>query len=67
VDGGETELAVQDMLYDPQTAGGLLIAVDAEDADALERELTQAVPTAKRIGKVCPYNGTHRIVLKGEK
>ena len=66
VDGGNTELALQDMLYDPQTAGGLLIAVDAEDADCLEQELTQAVPQAKRIGRVCPYNGTHRIVLKGE-
>ena len=35
VDAGNTELAVQDVLYDPQTAGGLLIACDPEDADAL--------------------------------
>ena len=35
VDAGDTELAKQDMLYDPQTAGGLLIAVAEKDADAL--------------------------------
>ena len=35
VDAGDTELAKQDMLYDPQTAGGLMIAVAAEDAEAL--------------------------------
>ena len=30
---------MQDALYDPQTSGGLLIAVDAADADALAAEL----------------------------
>ena len=34
VDAGQTEIAVQDMLYDPQTSGGLLMAVDPADADA---------------------------------
>ena len=49
VDPGSTELAVQDMLYDPQTSGGLLIAAAPEDADALLRELRGAVPSAQRI------------------
>lgn len=57
VDSGETELAVQDMLYDPQTSGGLLIAVDAADADALERELKEAVPSCQRIGRAVEYDG----------
>ncbi|MDD5944865.1 MAG: selenide, water dikinase SelD, partial [Clostridia bacterium] len=35
VDAGDTELAVQDMLYDPQTSGGLLMAVSPSDADRL--------------------------------
>ena len=39
VNPGSTELAVQDMLYDPQTSGGLLLAVPAEEADALAEEL----------------------------
>ena len=64
VDVGETPLAVQDMLYDPQTSGGLLIAVDPEDADAMEAALKDAVPSAQRIGRVLPYEGGKRIFLK---
>ena len=63
VDAGEVALAVQDILYDPQTSGGLLIAVDPADADAMERELKSAVPTAQRIGTVRPYRGGKRIFL----
>ena len=59
-----TELAVQDMLYDPQTSGGLLIAAAPEDADALLRELRGAVPSAQRIGVVEAYNGGPRISLR---
>ena len=64
VDAGETELAKQDMLYDPQTAGGLLIAVDPTDADALFEELKTCVPSAQRIGTVLPYDGKSRILLR---
>ena len=64
VDHGEVPLAVQDMLYDPQTSGGLLIAVAPEDADAMEAELKGAVPSAQRIGRVLPYEGGKRIILK---
>lgn len=64
VEPGSVELAVQDMLYDPQTSGGLLIAVHPDDADALEKELKTAVPSAQRIGRVCPYRGGKRIFLK---
>ena len=63
VDPGEVELAVQDMLYDPQTSGGLLIAVDAADADAMYAELRTAVPSAQRIGTVEAYRGGKRIFL----
>ena len=64
VDPGSTELAVQDMLYDPQTSGGLLIAAAPEDADALLRELRGAVPSAQRIGVVEAYQGGPRISLR---
>ena len=40
------------MLYDPQTAGGLLISVAAEDAADLERALAAAGVPAARIGEV---------------
>ncbi|MCD7743226.1 MAG: selenide, water dikinase SelD, partial [Oscillospiraceae bacterium] len=57
VDLGETPLEYQDLLFDPQTSGGLCISVDAEDADALLGELQNAVPAAQRIGSVCAYQG----------
>ena len=39
VGAGDTPLWQQDLLYDPQTAGGLLMAVDPADAEALLVEL----------------------------
>jgi selenide,water dikinase len=63
VDPGEVELARQDMLYDPQTSGGLLIAVHPDDADALFAELKDSVPSAQRIGTVQAYSGGARIYL----
>ena len=63
VDAGEVELCRQDLLYDPQTAGGLLIAVDPADADALLEELRPCVPSAQRIGAVREYRGGKRIFL----
>ena len=59
-----TKLAKQDMLYDPQTAGGLLMAVDPQDADALFAELKTTVPSAQRIGTVAEYQGGKRIKLR---
>ena len=63
VDAGEVELAKQDMLYDPQTSGGLLIAVHPDDADTLFEELKGAVPSAQKIGVVQKYSGGKRIYL----
>lgn len=56
-------LEAQDTLYDPQTSGGLLIAVDAADADALTAELQKTVPDARRIGTVSEFTGAARIIL----
>ena len=64
VDAGETALCKQDLLYDPQTAGGLLMAVDPADAEALHRELQGRVPSAQRIGIVKAYRGGKRIFLR---
>ena len=55
---------VQDALYDPQTSGGLLIAVDPADADALAAELQKTVPDARRIGTVSELTGEKRIILR---
>ena len=64
VDVGEVPLAVQDMPFDPQTSGGLLIAVHPDDADALYADLKDAVPSAQRIGIVRPYRGGKYIFLR---
>ena len=64
VDPGTAELWQQDLLYDPQTSGGLLMAVDPEDAEALYEALRPAVPSAQRIGTVREYQGGRRIFLK---
>ncbi len=61
---GDTETAVQDLLYDPQTSGGLAIAVDPQDAPALLAELRQKVPAAQCIGHVGAYTGGPRIYLE---
>ena len=41
---------IEDLLYDPQTSGGLLISLPEADAAQLER----ALPEAYRIGRVLP-------------
>ncbi len=39
-----------DVLYDPQTSGGLLISVAEKDAPALEKALNGAIPCAAVVG-----------------
>ena len=57
---GEVSRAMQDILYDPQTSGGLLIAVDEGDAEALCAE----VPGAAVIGHVTEREAS-ALVLEG--
>ena len=64
VDEGTVELCKQDLLYDPQTAGGLLMAVDPADAETLFEELKDCVPSAQRVGTVREYRGGKRIFLR---
>jgi selenide, water dikinase len=43
---------LQTILFDPQTSGGLLFAVDARQADAFEAAFTGASIPLWRIGQV---------------
>ena len=53
---------VVDLLYDPQTSGGLLVAVAADSADALRTALASAGVPASRIGRAVD-KGHARIVI----
>ena len=44
--------AMEEILFDPQTSGGLLLAVAPQDADALEAELKEAGLPAAIVGKI---------------
>ena len=51
-DVGTLPMPLLDALFDPQTSGGLLIAMSEADADAFEAELCTIIPQARRIGRV---------------
>jgi selenide, water dikinase len=42
----------RNLLFDPQTSGGLLVALDANQADAALRAFTAREVSARRIGRV---------------
>ena len=44
--------ALEDILYDPQTSGGLMIAVSENDAKNLLEDLQNTIPCAKIIGYI---------------
>lgn len=52
VDCGDIELALCDLLFDPQTSGGLLCAVPAEQADDVYAALKGNVPSVQRVGRI---------------
>jgi selenide, water dikinase len=54
---------VRSLLYDPQTAGGILIAVHADRAEALLEQLKHAYPQAAIIGRVLEP-GPRSLVVK---
>ena len=48
--------SMEEILFDPQTSGGLLAAVKAEQAEALEAELQNAGLPAKIVGTLLEKN-----------
>ncbi len=50
-------LPVQDICFDPQTSGGLLLAVGEKDADALLARLKAACPGTAAVGRVTAREG----------
>jgi selenide,water dikinase len=52
-----------DLLFDPQTSGGLLFAVAEPDAAAAAGRLTAAGVAVHRVGQVTPKTG-HAVVFR---
>ena len=46
--------AMEEVLFDPQTSGGLLVALPMEEAGALARDLRACCPESAVIGTVLP-------------
>lgn len=53
---------MMDVLYDPQTSGGLLIAVSEKDVVLLERSLKDVLPCAAVIGYVTAREGESIVI-----
>ena len=49
---GDVELALTDVMYDPQTSGGLLISVPEKEGLKLFRELKDSIPVSAIVGHV---------------
>ena len=50
--------AMEEVLYDPQTSGGLLVSVSREQAEALQQELQEAGLSAAIVGEVLEKSET---------
>ena len=59
---GNISRAMEDILFDPQTSGGLLIAVDGDDAEACLQALQSEIPCAAQIGYVTKLQENHLIL-----
>jgi len=53
---------VQDILYDPQTSGGLLFALPEKDASACLSRLRQDIPEAAAVGFVTEKEDSYLIL-----
>ena len=58
----EIDSALLQLLHDPQTSGGLLAAVAADQAEAAEGALRAAGVTPARIGRVVATDGKHLLI-----
>ena len=59
---GNLSLALEDILYDPQTSGGLLFALPAEEGERCLARLRDSVPGAAVIGYVTEKEDAYLIV-----
>ena len=58
------QFPLEEILFDPQTSGGLLISVNSEDSEALLKELSELELESKIIGEVIERQNFNIIVEK---
>lgn len=58
----EIPFEVVQLLHDPQTSGGLLVAVDPDQADAARAALLEAGVRPHTIGRVTPRSDAHLVI-----
>lgn len=68
----DVSFAMQEVLFDPQTSGGLLIAVSADEAAELEKRMQEIGLPAKIVGEIVSAdhrgeNGETEIIVQGKK
>ncbi|MBQ0097549.1 MAG: selenide, water dikinase SelD, partial [Oscillospiraceae bacterium] len=63
VDMGDTPLYIQDVLFDPQTSGGLLISVDEKDSEKLLADLRTCTLSPNIVAKAENYDNGKYIIL----
>lgn len=61
----DIDIQCLDVFFDPQTSGGLLIALGEDQAGALLEALKPACPDARVVGRVRAYSGLDLIITKG--
>mgnify|MGYP005772222333 FL=1 len=59
--------AMEEVLFDPQTSGGLLMAVKAEQAEELQAELQAAGLPARLVGEIVEKNETEIYINGGDR
>lgn len=59
---GDVSRAMQDILYDPQTSGGLMMAVPEKEAGRLLSELKDSIPCAEMIGYVTKKEDSYLVL-----
>lgn len=65
--GGNIPQEIRDLFYDPQTSGGLLIAVPPERVDRLLALLQEKGSVAAVVGQVEPPGAKHIFVVEGKR
>jgi len=61
--GADITKEVVSLLYDPQTAGGMLISIASDRAEAMLARLRETYAQAAIIGRVIEYNGRSLVVV----